>query len=251
MKAQRSFGALVRPLIGITCEAEKIRPRSPEFELTCDYRYVRAVLRAGGTPVLIPINPDRRQVANLLAQLHGLVIVGGADIHPSYYGERASRHIKPMVRGRTEFEMQLVRMAEKRRVPVLAICHGMQLLNVLYGGTLYQDIRSQLKDARDHRSRRYPLHRVELRPGSRLSRILGRTSFLVHSHHHQAVKTPGRALSVAAVADDGVVEAIEGPRRTIAVQWHPERQPKDPVQLRLLRHFLGLARARMSGRKSA
>lgn len=239
-----------RPLIGVTCEVEKSKPRFVQFNLTCDYRYIRAILGAGGTPLLIPLNPDPQQMASLLARLHGLVIVGGADIHPSYYGERASRHVKPMYRGRTDFELRLVRMAKKRRIPVLAICHGMQLLNVLSGGTLYQDIRSQVKDARDHRSRRSPLHRVTVRPGSRLHRILGCTSFFAHSHHHQAVKTPGRSLAVSAVADDGVVEAIEGPPWTIAVQWHPERQPKDPVQRRLFRYFLSLARARMFSRRA-
>lgn len=231
-----------KPIIGITCEVVKLKPYFAEFELTCDYRYVRAIIRAGGIPMLLPINPFPRDAAQLLEHIDGLVIIGGADIHPSFYKEKSKKKIEPIYRGRTYFEMWLYRAAQKKKIPILAICHGMQLLNVLYGGTLHQDICSEVKGARDHRSKRQPLHRVEVQAGSLCHKIFRKKSFVVHSHHHQAVKVPGRSIKITAVAEDGIPEAVEGPPRTIAVQWHPERQAKDPVQSRLFRYFIRLTR---------
>ncbi len=239
MRRKKSLG---KPVIAITCEVLKSRPYFAEFDLCCDYRYVRAILRAGGIPILIPINPFRRDVQRLLDRIHGLVIIGGADIHPHFYGEKSKEKVKPMYRGRTYFEMDLYRDALKKRVPVLAICYGMQLLNVIYGGTLYQDIPSEVKGARNHRSKRQPVHRVDIQPGSLCYKIFRKKSLQVHSQHHQAVKLPGRSLKITAVSEDGIPEAIEGPSRTVAVQWHPERQPKDPAQTRLFKYFLHLVR---------
>ena len=148
-----------KPVIGITCEVVKLKPYFAEFELVSDYRYTRAVIRAGGIPVLLPINPLKRDIPRLLDAIDGLVITGGADIHPSFYGEKSKEKVRPIYRGRTYFEMYLYKYAQKRKIPVLAICYGMQLLNVLYGGTLHQDIQSEVKGARNHRSRHNPLHR--------------------------------------------------------------------------------------------
>lgn len=231
-----------KPIIGITCEVNKLKPYFSQFELSCDYRYVRAILRAGGIPILIPINPYRKEVTKLLRHIDGLVIVGGADIHPNFYGEKSTKKVRSVYRGRIYFETWLYRMAQKKKIPVLAICYGMQLLNVIYEGVLHQDIRSDIKGSRDHCSKRHPLHAVRIQPGSLCHRIFRRNSFLVYSDHHQAVKSLGRSLRISAFSDDGVIEAIEGPPRTIAVQWHPERQPKDPVQKRLFRYFIRIVR---------
>jgi putative glutamine amidotransferase len=233
-----------KPVIGITCEVIKQKRWFAEFDLLCDYRYIRAIIRAGGIPMLLPINPFPRDAARLLRHIDGLVFVGGADIPPSFYGEKPTRKVQPMYRGRTYFEIWLYRAARRKNIPVLAICYGMQLLNVIHGGTLHLDIPSEVKDSAAHRSRREPLHRVTVQPGSLTQRIFRRASFVVHSDHHQAVKKLGRGLRVTAVSDDGIPEAIEGPERVIAVQWHPERQPRDPVQRRLFRHFIGLCRSR-------
>lgn len=233
-----------KPIIGITCEVNKLKPYFSQFELSCDYRYVRAILRAGGVPILIPINPYRKEVTKLLQHIDGLVITGGADIHPSFYGEKSTEKVKSVYRGRIYFETWLYRMAQKKKIPVLAICYGMQLLNVIYGGSLFQDIRSSIKKARNHYSRRRPMHAVRVQPGSLCYRIFKRNSFLVHSDHHQAVKVLGRSLRISAFSDDGIIEAVEGPPRTIAVQWHPERQAKDHVQKKLFAYFIRLAGSR-------
>lgn len=232
-----------KPVIAITCEVTKLRPYYSEFELGCDYRYVRAVIRAGGIPIMIPINHNKRDLSDLLDSVNGLLIIGGADIHPSFYGERTGHKIKPMYRGRTLFDMELYRIAQKKKVPVFAICYGLQLLNVIYGGTLYQDIQHEVRTARNHRTkRRHPLHPVTVTPGSEFAKIVRKKEFHVFSRHHQAVKKLGQALRITAYADDGIVEALEGPPRTLAVQWHPECQERDDVQRKIFRHFMGWAR---------
>jgi putative glutamine amidotransferase len=231
-----------KPIIGITCEVMKLKPYYSEFELACDYRYIRAIVRAGGVPVLLPIQHDLRGVISLIRLIDGLLVIGGADIHPSFYRESARHPIQPMYRGRTRFDINLYRMAQKKKIPILAICYGMQLLNVIYGGTLYQDIQRQVPGARSHRSKRNPLHPIHLEAGSKLAKIFGKKDFLAHSQHHQAVKEIGRTLKAAGYSSDWIVEALEGPERTFAVQWHPERQEKDVIQRRLFNYFVNLCK---------
>lgn len=233
-----------KPIIGITCEVNKLKPYFSQFELSCDYRYIRAILRAGGIPILIPINPYRKEVVKLLRHIDGLVIIGGADIHPNFYGEKSMEKVRSVYRGRIYFETWLYKMAQKKKIPVLAICYGLQLLNIIHGGSLFQDIRSNIKASRNHCSKKHPLHSVRVRPGSLCHKIFRRDLFFVHSDHHQAIKKLGRPLKISAFSDDGIIEAIEGPLGTIAVQWHPERQPKDPVQKRLFSYFIRLAGSR-------
>lgn len=233
-----------KPLIGITSEVAKLKPYYSEFELACDYRYIRAVVRAGGLPVILPINHARGDVKHLISAIDGLLVIGGADIHPSFYGEKVRQQIKPMYRGRTLFDMRLYHEAQRQRRPVLAVCYGMQLLNVIYGGTLYQDIQTEIRGAKNHRSKRNHFHLVRLARGSQLARIFGKQEFLVHSHHHQAVKQVGFGLRAVGYSPDGVAEALEGPPKTLAVQWHPERSERDPIQQRLFRHFIQWARRR-------
>ncbi len=245
MKKRIKPSSIRRPVIGITCEVNKLKPFYAEFDLRCDYRYVRSILRAGGTPVLLPIIPFRREVSKLVHFIDGLVITGGADIPPSFYGEKASTKVDPMYRGRIYFEKLLFQAAQKKKIPVLAICYGMQFLNVIQGGTLYQDIQSEVPKVKSHRSKRHSLHRVKLFPGSDIRKILRTESCWVHSEHHQAVKTPGKWITVSAFSEDGIPEAIQGLKRTIAVQWHPERQPKDKIQRRIFKHFLKMCRARL------
>ena len=231
-----------KPVIGITCEIHKLKPYFSEFELVCDYRYVRAIIRAGGLPVLLPINPVKKDARALIKKIDGIVIVGGADIHPSFYGEKFRHKILPAYRGRTRFDMHLYHLARLRKIPILMICFGMQLLNVIHGGTLYQDIKKQLKNVKNHQSKRNPIHLVHLEEGSDLKRILGRQNFPVHSQHHQAVKRLGHSLRAVGYSPDWIIEAVEGPPQTIAVQWHPERQARDPIQKRLFRHFISLCK---------
>ncbi|MFH1996689.1 MAG: gamma-glutamyl-gamma-aminobutyrate hydrolase family protein [Candidatus Omnitrophota bacterium] len=229
------------PVIGLTCEVVKLKPYFTQYELMCDYRYIRSVLRAGGVPLLIPNSPYRGLVSRVLDLVDGIIITGGADVHPSFYGEQRTKTVRSVYRGRFYFERLLYNMARKRKIPVLGICYGMQLINVIHGGSLYQDIASEVKRARSHRSKKFPMHPVKVMPGTVCGKIFGKKSLRVHSEHHQAIKRKGRSLDIGAVSNDGIIEAIEKGRGVFAVQWHPERQAKDLIQRKLFRYFVGLA----------
>jgi putative glutamine amidotransferase len=217
-----------RPNIGITPDFSASRPDSafPSYELRA--AYPEAVLRAGGLPLLLPYSDDAACVEAYLDRISGLMVTGGAfDIPPEAYGETAREGLGPMKPPRTSFESALMRGALKRNMPVLGICGGMQLLNVVLGGTLFQDIGLEVPGANSHQQahdRTQPQHPVDVRDGTQLSEALGRGQLMVNSTHHQAVSKLGEQVVVSAAAPDGVVEAIESPQHVFAlgVQWHPE-----------------------------
>jgi len=189
--------------------------------------YVRSVELAGAVPVVLP--PVRPQdVPLLLDRLDGVLLSGGADVDPPLYGAAPHPKLGRVNRRRDHFELALVREALRRDLPILAICRGQQVLNVALGGTLVQDIPSELAvamrhDAAGRRTRRS--HEVRLVTGTRLRSLLGRDTVAVNSFHHQAVDRLGEGLCVSArCPGDGVVEGLELPGRrfALAVQWHPE-----------------------------
>ncbi|HVR72477.1 MAG TPA: gamma-glutamyl-gamma-aminobutyrate hydrolase family protein [Vicinamibacteria bacterium] len=212
-----------RPLIGVTAG---ISGHSPEwFALRDDY--VRAVEKAGALPVLLAPGPLER-IPDVLARIDGLVLSGGSDLDPAHYGEEPHETVDDVSPERDAFELALSREALARDLPLLAICRGHQVLNVATGGTLFQDIPSQLGRALDHdpgKERWEPAHDVRILPGTRLREILGRDRVAVNSIHHQSIKTPGEGLVVSACAvGDDVIEGVEAPGRrfVVGVQWHPE-----------------------------
>ncbi|MBW8868188.1 MAG: gamma-glutamyl-gamma-aminobutyrate hydrolase family protein [Acidobacteria bacterium] len=195
-----------------------------------DYR--QAVLHVGGEPQLLDL---AMPVEQALAGVGGLLLTGGDDVAPSRYGETAHATVVEAEAGRDEFEIALIKAAREKRLPIFAICRGVQVLNVACGGTLVQDIPSQLPGALSHSlpcppNQSYTLaHEVWLEKDSLLSRLmrerLGDTdSCEVNSRHHQAVKAVAPGFIVTATAPDGVVEAIEDPALPfcLGVQWHPE-----------------------------
>lgn len=213
----------MRPIVGVTAGPSA---HSAEWFAVRD-DYVRAVESASALPmVLFPGPADH--VADLVQRLDALVLTGGSDVDPDHYGEDPHETVDDVIPERDAFELALVGAALARDLPVLAICRGHQVLNVATGGTLIQDIPSQLEGTVDHDpegERWHPAHDVRILPGTRLRGILGRDEVAVNSFHHQAVKELGDGLVVSAVsADDGVVEAVERPasRFVLGVQWHPE-----------------------------
>ena len=221
-----------RPLIGITTYAE-----NEDGEVTLPVAYVDSVRRAGGMPVLI--SPGETNVNELLDRVDGLVLAGGGDIAPEVYSSESVHETVYMVdadRDRTELE--LAKCLLRRQTPTLAICRGIQIINVALGGTLCQHLPDIVGETVAHRAPpRIPTpHLVDVEPRSRLAEIMQETSVRTMSWHHQAIRDIAPELSVVARAPDGVIEAIELPTypRLTAVQWHPElTSHEDDSQQRL------------------
>ena len=217
----------MRPLILISADCD-IEP-SDSFKLQSDY--VRAVYLTGGLP-LVTVPPmecgdTAEAVAELCSLARGIVLTGGPDILPHLFGEEPHPKLGAVSPIRDQFELALARAAIQADLPTLAICRGMQVLNVAAGGGLIQDIESCVPGAHAHRvtaPRWLPTHSASIVPGSALSRVFRRSSIMVNSFHHQAVHPVAPGFEVAARASDGVVEAIErvGSRFMVGVQWHPE-----------------------------
>lgn len=191
--------------------------------------YVQAVAQAGAIPMLIPKLESDAERRELLQVLDGIVFSGGADISPEFYGEKPLPECGEPVVAQDRHDLALARMAVEIGLPILGICRGLQTLNVALGGSLYQDLPSQVPESKVvHDPTDYvrsdPQHGVELAGDSDLARIFGATSFGVNSFHHQAVKVPAPSLRVVGRSEDGMVEAMEGKDQPTLwlVQWHPE-----------------------------
>jgi putative glutamine amidotransferase len=212
-----------RPLIGIT---ERL---NAEDTFYLRRYYTEAVEAAGGIPVHIPLIPNREYLAALCDRLDGLVLSGSnSDLDPAFYGEEPHPKLGTVIPERDEVDLALLEIAERRVMPVLGICFGMQSLNVARGGSLVQDIETQVVNPIKHDQGQVydrPSHQIEIESSSLLAQLAGDRTVRVNSSHHQAVKNVGRNLRVIARATDGVIEAIvdtRADRFVLGVQWHPE-----------------------------
>ncbi|AEI68555.1 gamma-glutamyl-gamma-aminobutyrate hydrolase family protein [Corallococcus macrosporus] len=237
-----------RPNIGITPDWSPAGDQ-PFARYELKVPYADAVLRAGGLPFVLPYAEESACVESYLDRVSGVLVTGGAfDIPPSAYGEEAREGLGALKEGRTAFEAALMRGALKRNLPVLGICGGMQLLNVILGGTLYQDIGREVEGAREHeqkQDRTHPQHPVDVKSGTLLAEAVGHGQLMVNSTHHQSVRGVGKDVTITAVAPDGVVEAIESTVHAFAVgvQWHPEYMATSiPVHVGLYKAFVQKAR---------
>ncbi len=232
---------MTRPRIGLTLDADEARGR---YEL--GRAYVDAVLAAGGLPILLPHAAEA--AGAYLALLEGIVVTGGAfDVPPELYGEERRRECGPTKPERTAFERELLEAALAARLPVLGVCGGMQLMNVVRGGTLHQDLVADagLAGHEQPPPKDVPSHDAAVAPGTLLATLVGAGVLRVNSTHHQAVKDPGAGVLVSARAPDGVVEAIELPDLPFAlgVQWHPEAVARhEPRHAALYRGLVRAAR---------
>lgn len=212
----------MRPVIGITCAWDEAAGR---FFLADNY--VAAVEAAGGLPLPLAYTGGSDCLDRLMPLLDGLVLSGGGDVDPFYFGEEpvsAGGEITPL---RDQYEIELCRKVLNIGMPVLGICRGAQVLNISAGGDIYQDISLQACAAIKHSQqapRWHPTHRVAIEMGTSLAAITGCTLIRVNSFHHQAVKTPAPGFTVSARSEDGIIEAVEkdGDVYVLGVQWHPE-----------------------------
>jgi len=222
----KRVSSLPKPLIGITSDFNPGDRNEPTYFLRA--RYVSAIEELGGIPLILPITQDPKVLQTLLKRVDGLLLTGsGPDLDPKLYGETKRFKFKLMSPQRAGFELKIARMAVEQDLPVLGVCGGMQVLNVAFGGTLVQDIASEIKAALAHQQKTAaiePSHEVRVTQGTQLSKILQEPVIRVNSSHHQAIKSLGQRLVVNAVAPDGVIEGTEHAQRdfVLGIQWHPE-----------------------------
>ena len=218
--------ARIRPLIGVTLDAEQPGGYSKYLWYALRANYTQAIAGSGGLPVALPHDPGLASA--YLDRIDALVVTGGAfDVDPALYGDGERHATITLKEARTTSELALVRGALARDMPVLGICGGEQLLIVALGGSLMQHIPDSVPDALEHEQRNprdQPSHAIEIVPGTLLHRVVGAATMQVNSAHHQAVRDAGRFAVVNATAPDGVIEGVEDPRYgfCLGVQWHPE-----------------------------
>jgi putative glutamine amidotransferase len=240
----------MRPLIGIPCAplaATGLRPAG----FRQNRSYSRAVAAAGGAPLLLPLLDDEDALCALYAPLAGVLLPGGADVNPAAYGEatRPDCGVEGVDDLLDTVELILARWALADDKPLLGICRGQQTLNVAAGGTLYQDIATQLPDSAPHQypeTRTALVHTIRVEPDSRLAAVLGADELRVNSIHHQAVARLAAGFRATACAPDGVIEGIEHPthRFALAVQFHPEELvPDHAPSARLFAAFVAACQA--------
>jgi putative glutamine amidotransferase len=240
-----------RPIIGIPC-----RYNWNTFYYELRETYAEAIYAAGGTPLLLPLIAEADYIESVMAHVDAIALSGAVnDVDPLRYGHEPRPKLGPVVPRRDETDMLLLAAAEARQLPVLAICFGIQSLNVYRGGTLIQDIDSEVKEPLKHMQgdlfwRRS--HSINITEDSLIARLAESTHTTVNSHHHQAIDIVGRDLEPIAWAPDGVIEAVINTRPeqfVLGVQWHPEVGWQDDLLSQaLFNHFIGVAREKAATR---
>ena len=249
------FATNFSPLIAVT--TSEIRPghratatpegEPPQPEMVLGLKYLKAIEAAGGVPVVIPPLAEEA-FEPLLDGVAGLCLSGGPDLHPAAYHQRAHQALGPTWPGLDSFELALVRAADRRRLPILAICRGLQVLNVARGGTLHRHLPDVVGERIAHRQREpgeEATHWIRLSGSTRLERIVRCQRTRVNSFHHQAVDRLGSRLVATGHAADGTIESLEADDRpfVLGVQWHAECLIERPRQSAIFRAFVDAARA--------
>lgn len=210
--------------------------------------YMDMLVACGALPIILPFSSEPREVARDFELVDGVLVTGGQDVSPYLYGEHSIPECGRPYAKRDLLDQELIRYCRTSRTPLLGICRGIQILNVTYGGTLWQDLPTQAPSSIDHHMKPpydAVAHEVTLKPGSRLADILGCTHLGVNSYHHQALRDVAPGLEAEAWAPDGLVEALHDPTQEfmLSVQWHPELSWRvDPRQKHLVSAFVAAAR---------
>lgn len=218
----------MKPLIGIIASMEV-----DQKNYHVSQHNVNAITRAGGIPIILPYTSLQHNIDHYAQMISGLYAIGGDDVNPNLFGEEPKRHLGPVLPMRDHFELALIKRVIELDKPFLGVCRGAQMLNVAFGGTMYQDIESQIDTELIQHIQKAPQghgsHYVNVQKGSLLHRITGEDKLVVNSYHHQANRELPISFHISARANDGIIEAIEcqDHRFTLGVQWHPEIMATD------------------------
>lgn len=243
----------MKPVIGITSTLVKLNEMSEGVYVHQDY--YRGIEACGGFPLILPTT-DPETFQRLINLCDGVIFSGGEDVDPQFYGAEPQQNLGPTLPKRDKAEIAGVRYVIDQQKPLLAICRGIQVLNVALGGTLYQDLPSQYPNALQHMqksARPLDTHWVDLEEESRLHAIFGSTRVRVNSLHHQALRDVADTLRVTGTASDGMIEAVEyaGPIFTVGVQWHPESMwERDPLMKALFQTFVNECKESAEAKKA-
>ncbi|MEP7067272.1 MAG: gamma-glutamyl-gamma-aminobutyrate hydrolase family protein [Gemmatimonadota bacterium] len=242
-----------RPIIGITTQTLEAVPGELPRCWVMSQRYVDVLTQVGAIPWIIPLSQDMETLRAVYERLDGVFLPGGVDMDPDQYSESRLPACGVTDADRDRVEVAFVRWAMAERKPVLAVCRGVQVLNVASGGTLYQDLAEWCESAIKHdywpnepRQRQDLVHEVSVEPGTHLASIMGAGKTTVNSMHHQGIKKLAPGLVVNSRAPDGLIEGVEGSDDAflLGVQWHPEELVEiDPANRRLFESFIEAARA--------
>jgi putative glutamine amidotransferase len=233
-------------IVGITCSSGAGSPDENARQYL-NTTYVKAILNAGGVPMIIPNVVDKELVESYLGTIDGLMLSGGVDVDPQYFGEDHHADLGTVDAARDSTELALLERALEQDMPIFGICRGIQSLNVALGGTLYQHLPDQAPSSIHHQQSDIKIprsefsHSIRIEGGSRLRSIVGKDEMQTNSFHHQAIKSVGAGLIVTARAADGIIETVEAPdhRYLVAVQFHPEETaPHDEYSRGLFEAFI-------------
>ena len=231
----------MKPIIGI---AISNRVKSKKIYSVINNDYIKAVQKAGGIPILIPFSNNIENIKEYTHKIQGIIFTGGEDISPLVYNEDPLKEVECIIEERDRFELELFKEVYEKQIPILAICRGLQLINIALGGNLYQDINFQIPNSYGHApkntSRHNLYHSVKIEKDSKLFDIFKTEDLKVNSFHHQSIKKLGNDLKITALSNDGIIEAIESTNEKflVAVQWHPENLVERHTQF--LRFFEAL-----------
>ena len=230
----------MKALIGLTSQEELIKGTTLN---KINYTYIRALEASGAIPLIIPNLKNIEDSKHIINKLDGIIFTGGEDVSPLLFNEEPLKETRHISYNRDKMEMELLRQAYEKKLPILGVCRGMQVINVFLGGNLYQDIPSQVKDAHGHVSTldlTEGYHTINIMKDNRLFDIIGEERIAVNSQHHQSIKDLGRDLKVNCKSPDGIIEGIESidtDRFLLALQFHPEVMVKDEKFLNIFTSF--------------
>lgn len=233
------------PLVGMPTHRRDLSPIGLPGAYLMGEHYANALAEVGIASMLVPLYEDPELLRTLYERMDGLFLAGGSDMDPAYYDESPRPELGPLDPDRDRVELQLLQWAIEDDLPLLAVCRGVQILNVAAGGSLYQDIPSQLETKIEHdygqyfKPRDHLVHDVQLQPGTRLAKLMGVHQVGVNSLHHQAIRRLGEGFRISALAPDGVIEGIESTNGhfAVGVQWHPEALTKVPPMRAIFKGF--------------